>query len=201
MQLLLNKKFLIALALLALLTTILSLVLKPRDVVPKVVSSSPANGSTNVTHFDSIEFVFDHPLDQELVLAQSIPAEDWVVTPSGTNVVVLRPKKYLRVDTPYSLSLRYAGEEIYSLSFKTIPQQSDPRYAQQVVEDLRRDYPLAHIVPHETPLYRIVYTSPLALEITIINQNLTSQEIIAEVKSWVSQNGGDASSHKYTIAP
>ena len=61
---------------------------------------------------------------------------------------------------------------------------------------MARDYPLATKVPYENNDIKIVYSAPMALEITLKNPNLTSAEVIEAVKSWVTQNGGDADAHK-----
>ncbi len=68
-------------------------------------------------------------------------------------------------------------------------------------DELARDYPLAQKLPYSTPDYRVVYSSPMTLEITLKNSNLTSVEVIDEIKSWVTKNGGDVANHKYVIAP
>ncbi len=115
--------------------------------------------------------------------------------------IAIRSKQYLRVDQQYTLNLSYNGDLIYTLSFKTLRQQSDPRYVQEVNNEMARDYPLATKLPYESPVFTIRYSSPLTLEITVKNPNLTTQEIIDEVKVWVTQNGGDTSAHKYVIAP
>lgn len=197
---LLNKKYIILLGVLALIVLIVSLFSNPPTDQVKVLSSSPLPNSTSVRHTDSIIIRFDLPVDTALLAASSIPEEVWNITSNYPTEIVLTSKQYFRVDTQYVLNLVYDGSPIYTLNFKTIPQQSDPRYAQEVVQELANNYPLASKIPFENTLFRIVYVSPLTIEITNKNPNLTSQEIIDEVRSWVTQNGGNAIDHKYIVA-
>lgn len=197
---LLTKKHLLLLGILALTTLIVSLFSSPPATQIKVLSTSPLPNSTSVRHTDSIILRFDQPVDTALLAASSIPEEVWDIASNYPTEVVLTPKQYFRVDTQYLLNLSYEGNPIYTLNFKTIPQQSDPRYAQEVVQELAKNYPLASKIPFENSLFRIVYLSPLTIEITNKNPNLTSQEIIDEVKAWVTQNGGNALDHKYIVA-
>jgi len=196
----LQKKYLILLGIVALVFLLISLLTNPLSDPPKVIQSSPLPGSSTVRHADSILVRFDQAIDTSLLTITSVPEEVWNISPGFLEEITLTPKQYFRVDTDYVLNLSYEDEPLYSLNFKTIPQQSDPRYAQEVVQDLAKNYPLASKIPFENTLFRIVYLSPLTIEITNKNPNLTSQEIIDEVRSWVSQNGGNAADHKYVVA-
>lgn len=197
---LLTKKTLLAFGIVAFGLFLLSLLTNPPLDQPTVLQSSPLPGSTTVRHTDSIILRFDQAIDTSLLAISSVPEEAWSVSPGIIEEVVLTPKQYFRVDTDYILNLSYQDRPLYSLNFKTIPQQSDPRYAQEVVQELAKNYPLASKIPFENSLFRIVYVSPLTIEVENKNPNLTSQEIIDEVRAWVTQNGGNASAHKYIVA-
>ena len=201
MKKILNKKFIIFLSIISLTFLIFSLIYKPQTPSPQLLISSPTQNARSSSLTDPIQLKFDQPIDPSLLTISSIPAESWSIE-SGldNNSITLKSKQYLRVDTNYSLSIVYKNIQITTLNFKTMTQQGDPRYTQEVLSELERDYPLAAKTPLTTSQYRVVYSSPMTLEITLKNSNLTSAEVIDEVKSWVTKNGGDSIAHKYVIA-
>lgn len=176
-----------------------SLLYKPAKPLPVVLESKPSSGSTKVNYFDQIFIKLDQIVDQTLIKAVSIPEENWSINTEGATIV-LKSQQFLRVATEYTLNILYQDKTVYSLKFKTLPQQSDPRYAQEVGIEMKKDYPLSAKLPFENSNFYIVYLSPLTIEITIKNSDLSAGEALEEVKSWVTKSGGDVASHKFVIA-
>ena len=129
----------------------------------------------------------------------SIPEEDWQLS-ADKNVLALKSKQYLRVDTDYLLTISYLDKSIYNFKFKTLIQQSDPRYAQEVEVEMKKDYPMSALLPYENSEFYLVYLSPLTVQVKIKNPDLSAGEVLEEVKSWFTQNGGDVAAHKFIIA-
>lgn len=196
----LNRKNIIIFSIVTLIALIFSLFYKPKPPLPQLISSSPISNAQRVSLTDSIQLKFDQDIDSTRLVIKSSPPEDWSIQVGNDNsTIILKSKKYLQVETSYSLSILYGDKSVSTLNFKTIPQQGDPRYTQGVLKEMDRDYPLAVKLPYNTPSYRVVYSAPLTLEITLKNQNISSATAIGDIKAWVTQNGGDASSHKYVI--
>jgi hypothetical protein len=200
MQKILSAKFLFALGSLTLLLFLLPFFFKKAPPLPAVVSSSPANNAQAVDYFDDIEFKLDQAVDISSLSLSSIPEESWSIVEEGNNVYVAKSAQYLKVDTAYVVNLAYQGAPIYALNFKVAPQQSDPRYAQEVVNELERDYPLAAKTPYEEPGFSVVYSAPLTLAITIKNESAARMDIAGTIRDWVEENGLDPDSHSYSFA-
>jgi len=198
----LTKKNIVIFAIIAILMFVISIIIKKPPVLPKLISTTPTVNYQQASVTDPIILEFDQPIDPTLVAAVSTPNEIWDISNGvDRNTIVLKSKQYLHADTNYLLNVSYNKEEIISLKFKTIEQQGDPRYTQEVLLEMKRDYPLSTSLPFANSTFRAVYSSPLTLEITIKNPNLTSVEVIEEVKKWVKENGGDPDKHDYKIAP
>lgn len=202
MQHFFRKKTILVLLGITLAMLVVSFLYRPSKPLPRVTSTSLAGSSTKVGYFDPVSVRFNQSINPSLISIKSMPEESWEITAAtgDPTTIILNHVQYFRVNTEYSLTIFYNNEQIHVLKFRTAPQQSDPRYVQEVNNEIARDYPLATKVPYENSNFKIIYSSPLTLEITIKNPNLTSTEIIAEVKSWVTQNGGNASAHKYIIS-
>lgn len=199
-HLLTNKKFLLGLSAITLILFIISLFFKPTTPLPEVVKTSPVNRSTKVNYFDSISFTFNQDVDPNLLKLTSIPEEAWVIKPINTRSVSFSSAQYFQVNTQYSLTLNYNNQPIHTLTFTTLPQQSDPRYVQEVNNELKRDYPLAVKTPLDRPGFSVVYNKPLTLEITLKGGVEERSEIINAVRDWVKENGLDPDSHTYVFA-
>ncbi len=197
-----RKKTIFILLAVTLVVVVVSLFYRPVNPLPNIISTSLTTSSTKVNYFDPLRLKFDQSINPSLLSIKSVPEESWSVTSAigDPTSIVLDHAQYFRVNTDYSLTIFYDNQQIHVLKFRTAPQQSDPRYVQEVNNEMARDYPLATKVPYENNIFKIVYSAPLTLEITLKNSNITSQKAIEEVKSWVAQNGGNASAHKYVIA-
>lgn len=194
------KKYLIVLAVLTIIIFVLSFFIRKPEPTPQLISSIPLNKSTRVGLDQTIKLAFDLPVESQSVEVESVPAEEWTITNLSPSSIELSAKYFFLPHTNYRLTIKKGAVQLGSYEFTTVISQSDPRLVQSIEEQMKIDYPLSRILPLQSPVYRVVYSAPLTLEITVTNPNLTSQEVIDEVKSWVTQNGGDASAHKYVIA-
>lgn len=199
-HLLTNKKLLIGFGIFTLLFFIASLILKPATPLPEVIKTNPTDHSTKVNYFDSISYTFNQDIDPNLLKLTSIPEENWAFQPISARSASFSPAQYFQVNTQYSLSLSYNNHPIHTLTFTTLPQQSDPRYVQEVNNELKRDYPLAVKTPLDRPGFSVVYSKPLTLEITLKEGVEERSEIINTVRDWVKENGLDPDSHSYTFS-
>ncbi len=200
LQLLNNRKFLIIFGVLVLITLIISLIIKPTTILPEIIKTSPVERSTKVNYFDNISFTFNVDIDPTLVSLTSIPEENWQKSPKSTREIIFNSAQYLQVNTQYILTLSYQNKPIHTLTFTTIPQQSDPRYVQEVNNEIERDYPLAVKTPYDAPGFTVVYSKPLALEITLKEGVEERSEIINAVRDWVKESGLDPDSHTYSFS-
>ncbi len=197
----LTKKNIIILAIIAIVFLIFSLFYKPAEPLPQITSTIPAQNSQKVSLTAPVRLKFDQKIDPSLITITSTPTEEWSIQNSeDMSIIYLKSKQYFHVGTEYSLSVSYNNQPISTLNFKTIAQQGDPRYTQEVLREMDRDYPLATKLPYNTDLYRVVYSAPMVLEITIKNPNITPEKAFSEIRAWVTSVGGDANAHKYVVS-
>jgi hypothetical protein len=168
---------------------------KPASVT--ITESVPPNNATDVDIFNPLSITFSAPIDVNLLSITSTPSESWTVTPKNSTTIELSHELAFSPATLYTLTFNY-GSAINTLSFTTQKSQGDPRRLQTIRNQMLVDYPLAEQTPYETNLYRVVYRSPLTLEITLKSQAITEQQAIDQIKVWVTAHGGNATSHKYT---
>lgn len=194
-----SKKFLLILAFIAFPTLILAFLPK-KEPIPKLLQITPPDQGRNVSVIGTITAEYDISVDSSQFVISSVPPADWKVTQSRDKILTFASIKPLERYTKYTLTINWGDQVLHTLSFTTQDTQQDYEVIQNVKDEIAKNYPLARLMPLETSNFRIIYSQALTLEITIKNPNLTSAEVIAEVKSWVTQNGGDAESHKYIIA-
>ena len=200
LQLFTNRKFLIGFGIITLLIFIVSLILKPPISLPEVIKTNPIDHSAKVNYFDSVTYVLDQDIDPNFLKLTSVPEEKWSITPKNSREIVFKSEQYLQVNAQYTLTLNYNDQPINTLVFTTLPQQSDPRYVQEVNNEIKQDYPLAVKTPLERPGFSAVYSKPLTLEITLKNGVEERGEILNTVRDWVKENGLDPNSHTYVFA-
>lgn len=198
-KILTNKITLITLGVAALGTLLFSLFYRPTPPLPNLLSVSPKDRSS-INYFDEIQLRFDRAINPDELVVNSIPEEDWDISVKPNGSVILKSKKYLLVNTQYLLNISYQNNLITSLTYTVKPQQSDPRHAQEVGEEIARDYPLAAKIPYEAPGFTVLYKSPMAFEITLKEGVEERGEIINAVRDWVKENGLDPDSHTYTFS-
>lgn len=195
-----KKPFLIALAIISLGLLIFSFFITPPTPLPTLLATIPSDYATKVSYLEPIQLKFATAVDPNLLSVTSIPEESWDITSAPNNIVKLQSKKYLFVNTEYTLNIFYNNQPLKTLTFTTIPQQSEPRANQEVVDEIKRDYPLANKIPYEASGFTILYKSPKHLEITLKVGVEERGEIINAVRDWVKENGLDPDSHTYTFS-
>lgn len=203
-NLLTNRKFVTFISFVLAILTIVSLVIlnrKQAAALPKIVNSDPSFGTTNGDIFKPISLDFNLPVISSDFSITSAPPENWTISQSGSASILLTHQQILHPATLYTLNLTWQNKPLPPLTFTTQLAQGDPRLVQELTEELTRDYPLARFTPYETSNYKVVYSAPMTFEITIKNPNLKSDEVVTEIKAWVTQNGGDVSAHKFIVAP
>lgn len=201
MKKLLTPKFILIFAVATFVVVLIAIFQNSAPIAPSVLRTYPAQNATKIPHFDRLQIEFDKVIDLEKISITSEPEEVWTKTAKEANVLILDHKQYFHVETDYAVTILYEGKPIHTLNFKTAPQQSDPRYAQEVVQQMARDYPLATSFPFENSEYTVMYKSPLMLEITPKSTVLTEEDMIREVRDYVKQKGADPETHKYVVAP
>lgn len=195
-----NKRALIFVSLFTLAVFIISLF---TNRYPKVVNSSPQNGSITQSINSPIIIYFNRDIVLNKLNITVSPTEEFNLDLIDNKTLSITPQKPLRYETPYFLQISYQNKQITTINFKTSTPpgtQFDARLIDDIVTERNNQYPLLLITPHETPNYKAYYIAPLTIEVKIKIKDLFESEIIAEVKSWVTQNGGDVASHKFVVA-
>ena len=197
-QFLTSKKFLTALAVLALGTLIFSF-FKP-VFKPKLISSVPTNNSTKFGLVNQpITFTFANPINSSEFILTSTPDAEWQLTQVGPKSLVTQHSKPLLRLTKYTLNLLWNNTLLTSFSFTTEDTQTDYELIEDIKTEVARDFPLASKLPYETTQYKVVYSAPLTLVITIKNPLLTSAKAIEDIQSWVKSQGFDPATHKFVV--
>ena len=195
----LKQRLIIILSVLALFIIIILTLRQSSPLpIPTMLSSQPTSNSQNASVFSPIKLIFDSPLDPSLISISSTPPEVWTPQVSGNNLT-LTHEQFFHANQEYSVNIYYNDSLLTTLNFKTHAEQNDPRYLQTVQEEMDHDYPLATSFPYETSVLRVVYISPMTLEITLKSDSLTEKEAMSQIKSWVTKNGGDSTTHKYQV--
>lgn len=197
MQYLRSYKFILALAVITLILIIANIF---KGSAPKLVGSNPKNNGIQTNFNAPTTLEFDSKIDLKDLSFTIIPEEVFnpvQISEKKINLIFQQP---LRIKTTYSINLFFKGKQFSQLNFSTPESQKDARFNLEVQKNMENKYPLMAITPYETSQFKTEYIDPLTLGITIKNPNLTSQEVIDEVKAWVTQNKGDVNSHKYVIS-
>jgi hypothetical protein len=188
------------LIILGVFTLIFLLIGNKGEPKPKITSLFPADKSDNV----DLRFVPKYQIDIPIILSEftitSVPNINFQLSQPNEDTLAATHTLAFQPATAYTITLSYQNQVLQTHSFTTIKSQEDPLLIQNMKDELARDYPLAQKLPYTTSQYRVVYSAPMTLEITIKNPNLTSQEAIEEIKTWVIKNGGNVEAHKYTIS-
>ncbi len=198
-QIITSKKFLFSLALISLIALVLSLI-KPKDSPPELLRSVPTNNQNDVSVLRPIELQFRGPVDPADLSVSSSPASTWDVVTRGDTFIVLTHSSPLKPKTKYVLSLSWKNQPLLTLNFETEASQTDYELIKDTKAIIAKDYPLASLIPYDTPLYHVVYSAPLTLEITLKNPSTSKDQAIEDLKTWVSSNKLDSASHQYVFA-
>ena len=168
--------------------------------IPTIVSSSPNTNSTNINLNQNITFTFDEPVSALDLSISSEPTFSWQLSQTERNIVTATHALDFQPSTSYTINLTWGKTPLSPLTFTTIKSQTDSLLIQNMKDELARDYPLAQKLPYNTDLYRVVYSAPMVLEITIKNPAITPEKAFSEIRAWVTSVGGDANAHKYVIS-
>lgn len=193
------KKYLVLLAILSLSSFLFSFFVTKKLAL---VSSIPANNSNLNIFTQPILLQFNQSINLGDFKFQISPEEPFTPSQDEKTRIILTFSKVFQINTNYLLTIFYKGKQMDQINFNTnIPSntQYDARFLEDVQNNMDNKYPLMAKTPYETKDYRVVYSAPLTLEITLKSSNLTSSDAISAVKSWVTQNGGDSMAHKYVI--
>ncbi len=161
-----------------------------------ITGSIPAENASGVSVFDPITITFNQAVDSSNITVTSLPSENWSISQEAPNLIKIDHQLYLHVATAYKLTILQNNSILGTLAFETAHEQNDPRDYQITQAILKKNYPLASLIPYQTPDYRVIYSAPLTLEIDITS-SMSSEVAISQVKSWVQSNGIDPSTHKY----
>ncbi len=172
-----------------------------RAKTPVVSTTNPESNTQNYPIFNPLTYTFKDPIVVSELQFSLSPETPFDISQTKENVITLAPKRPLQPSTQYTTTTTWNNKTIYTLVFVTQSSQTDPILIENMKTELARDYPLGQKLPLNRPGFRVVYSAPMTLEIALKNQTASSSEVIEEVKSWVTQNGGDATAHKYVIAP
>lgn len=179
-------------------TLVVYLLQKGRQTELSITNSVPQDNATEASVFNPITITFNQSVDAKNVTVFSDPSENWTVSQTGDSTTIrIDHEKYLSVATKYELAISVSNKSVGKITFQTAHEKNDPRLLQDLKSDLDNKYPLASQTPYQTPNYRIIYVAPLTLEIDITG-SIAAEDAIAEVKSWVQQQGIDPTTHKYT---
>lgn len=195
-----NIKTLLLLSAATIIVLLISFFKTKRTDLPNIIKTSPLANSQGVLFDSPIYFYLDKPIELSNLKITSSPEEAWEPALDKDNVLTLKHSKYFQVDTEYTINLALGDEPLYSLNFKTIFQQSDPRYAQEVNAQMTRDYPFATIFPYRTERFSALYKSPLVIEITINGSSIPSSQALKEVKDYITNKGLDPNSHTFVFS-
>ena len=110
----------------------------------------------------------------------------------------LNHELYLKTATNYTLTLRQKDNNLKVLSFETDHEQNDPRLLQILKSEVEKDYPLAEYTPYENNKYKIIYDSPLTINI-MLKTPIDTESAISEAKLWVKSHNIDPLTHKYKV--
>lgn len=166
---------------------------------PTLLSTSPADQSINVPLQKDLEFNFSSVISAPDFTVTSTPPASWDLDLAGTSTLLVSPRSALSPTTKYSLILAWKTTLLTTLSFETIASQTDTELIKNIKDEAKRDYPLAPYLPYQTSLYDVSYLAPRVLVINLKNPNLTSEEVIDEVKLWVASKLGSVESHEYSV--
>lgn len=193
-----SKQFIIGFGGLIIIILVYSLI-RPSLITPTLLESDPPNNFNKLSTINPIQLEFrDEVINTDFKIT-SVPEVNWQVNQVYDRVISLSHEKQLTPSKPYLLKIIWKNKEVTTLSYKTEDTQQDYELIKNVKEEIAKNYPLAKLMPYDTLGYSLVYTGPLTLEITLKNPNLKSQEVIDEVKGWVSANGANAEAHKYFV--
>lgn len=180
-------------------TLILLLLTKQSPSLPQLSSFSPQDQSQNNALTVVPTYIFETPISISDITIITSPSFDFALSQTGEDTIVATHKLSFQPSSTYTVTLLWQNQAVLTHTFTTKESQEDPLLIQTMKDELARDYPLAQLLPLETSQYRMVYSAPMTLEITVKNPNITSVEAIDYAKNWVSKNGSSINLHKFVV--
>jgi hypothetical protein len=199
-----NTKTRLALGLIVLLVIInvvLSIYRSVAPPQPSLSSINPPSTTTNIDLNQNMTFAFKVPVEAADLTISSTPNLSWKLSQINANTISATHSPDFQPSTTYTINLVWKSLPYPPISLTTVKSQTDPQLIQNMKDELARDYPLAQKLPYNTDAYRVVYSSPLTLEIALKDKSYSKADAISEMKLWVTKSGGDSLAHKYIIAP
>lgn len=167
---------------------------------PTLKSTLPLDDAKNVTLISSVSFVFNEAVLLADFTLSSDPSFNYLLTQPNPETIIASHPLSFQPSTTYTLTLNWKGRLLTTKQFSTLVAQEDPLLIQNMKDELASDYPLGNSTPYETPSYRVVYSAPLTLAISLKSPGFDQDLAISEIKSWVKSQGGNVDLHKYVIA-
>lgn len=194
-----QQRVFITLALVLILFFAITLFITSRPTPPTITQTNPTDYATKVSLYDNLKITYNKPLSSSEIIYSLTPKTTLSVS-EEKNSHILAPAQPLQPSTEYRLQITWNGQELKPLIFTTAASQTDPILIENIKTELERDYPLGQKLPLNKPGFRVVYSSPLTLEITLKNEGAERDEVINAVRDWVKENGLDPDGHTYTIS-
>ena len=168
--------------------------------LPPIISTNPSNNAAKTTLDQPFIVNFKQPIQVTDFSLTSEPTLSWDIAQTSSTTLTATHSLDFQPSTTYTLTLAWKNQAYSPIKITTMASQVDPLFIKQTNDELARDYPLAQLLPYNTDLYRVVYSAPMTLEITIKNENILPEKAFGEIRSWVTSVGGDADAHKYVIS-
>lgn len=167
--------------------------------LPTLTSTSPTDQSIGVALLPTITLRFTKDLPNSPITLSSVPDALYRPTAILARELSFTPSTPLSPNTTYRISIQFGESMLHQFSFTTKPTQTDQVVLDQIHLELKDKYPLAQKTPYTTSEYRVIYSAPLTLEITLKNTALTTDQAISQIKSWVKSQGLDPTTHQYKV--
>lgn len=192
------RRYALPLLVLTLLVFVI-LLLRSRTTPVSISSTLPAHEAVKVSLLPTLTLTFAEGPGNTPITLQSDPPFESRLIDVKSNALSFTPTTALTPNTQYIITVLANGHSIYTFRFTTLTPPTDQVLIDNLHQELKDNYPLSSKTPYTTSNYRVIYSAPLTLEITLKNATLSSAQAVAEVKSWVESQGLDPSSHQYLV--
>lgn len=163
----------------------------------KILKVTPSDKETSVDLNQPITIALNKSINLGKLTVTSNPSLDFNVTNIGNSQISLTPKLSYLQNTFYTVVFHYNQNVLGAVSFTTNKAQSDPQFLERVAAQMVVDYPLAADMPYTKTGYRAYYIGPRILTIEIYDPKIPQDNVLTEIKKWVSSRSVDPASHEY----
>jgi len=202
-QLLTSPKIKIALivvGVLIFLNIIVSIIRTLFPGLPPITSVSPPHNANKIVLNQPVVINFKQSIQVADFSLTSEPSLSWDIAQTNANTITFIHSLDFQPSFTYTLNLTWKNKSYPPIVFTTMASQVDPLFIKQTNDELARDYPLAQKLPVETPGYRIVYSAPMTLEVSLKKSTITQEEALGYARDWVKEQGMEPSTHKYVVS-